>query len=252
MGRGWELLLTNMPETPLQEGRGGEGAEDKNVFPRRNLSGCGVKAVSPTGAFGCSCRALVALVSHRHPHNRDAVPTGPACHSGPWFSGVLLLTDSLLGVPCPSQQLFWKSPCKKTLDPGRWFSMATTGSWETHICHPCLVGMQCGPKPQILHCGHSPLCPSDFSSKRPPTIYHPLSAEDSQKLSLKLLKCILDAPLISLEVSKRHKGLKFSNIQLLLASTMAIYSYQSMREHRSSPTQGYSSISSWNIWSIQS
>lgn len=106
MGRGWELLLTNMPGTPLQEGRRGEGVEHKNVFPNWNPSGCGVKAVSPMGACGCLCRALVALVFHHHSHNRDSLPTGPAFRSGSWFSVALLLTDSLLGFPHPSQQLF--------------------------------------------------------------------------------------------------------------------------------------------------
>ena len=116
-----------------------------------DLSGGGVKAVSLTGDSGFSAG----------PHCSDlspALPT-PAMQCPP----ALLVATLRLLVPCgppphrfllwaqiPLLKLFWKSSCTMTPDPGRLLLHGHRWFQEAHMCNPCLVGKQCGPKPQAL------------------------------------------------------------------------------------------------------
>lgn len=224
--------------------------EYKTVFPNWNLSDCGAKAVSPTDAFACSCRALIALVP----------TTGTQC---PW--PCLSLRLLVLCDPPPHRFFAWDFiPLPAALseesqrDDSRPRQLVFHGHhWFLGNTH---LSAMFGGKAVWSQTSDSALRPQptlpfgflrqEASHNLPPPQCGGVT-KALQVFSRKPLKCIPDAPLISLEVSKRHKGLKFSTIQLLSASTMVIYSHHE-RKHRSSPTQGYSGISSWNIWSIQS
>lgn len=147
--------------------------------------------LSLMGAFGYFCRPSLMWSLSCIPRHSDRVPAGPADHFQ--APGSLWSSQPLsLGVPFFSRKLSWKSPCKTTLDSGR---------WALHDHQRPLGNTQPSPTPGGTAVGSqtsdSALWPQPTLpfSIRPQSAIPPMqrSPKSSASLSLKPFTCALEA-----------------------------------------------------------
>lgn len=154
----------------------------------------------------------------------DRIPAGPTYLSAPHppplpdseVSIAPFLTDSLFGGSIGCQEVLFIESLQEDLRLlACWLSMTKIGPWETHNWSPWLVGMQCGPELQVLHHSCCPLCSlGSWGKIQPVTYLHWRRYRKApQEFPCSPSNGILEAPIISLEVRKKYKYLKFSNLQ---------------------------------------